>query len=538
MCVHTYFFNQLLIMFLMHNCSENLSWSKGPVNISLRGLHHQGDDYCKFRRNSQVYGMAMPCKGEVTLSVLATSIFDRDEAIAALLGGDYMPGSLADALANQDIRVRSVPLSSSRYRLTRTAAMSSTGSLTTYLRSPSTTSKANSRYDDSTLSPLVDEIDSKDSENPLGNLQWLTSKRLIGSMELLEELCALDKVLLFHLFLASHEVSTERLRTVIGKKVKEKDKRNQAIDPTRDNAKLTPSILTMIFDDIAINLPNPDMRRITPLKCLYVINNQSSKKHNNSTASTDFGTLVVELFQKDEVFISLKISKLTKGCGQLSALLKIVVKSFFLTLKMCGLRAVKVKNDLSLSSISRTVSTFQRKIIESCISSARSMLLLNSKRDSNLLLLMSELVQTKTALGFQLLEGNMKPLLQRGSNSVIKHDLSLNLDVYSDLNGRALVTHLCAVSSTSPSGIEMESLLQCKSQKANYDFCNRNYHKNFIIVFDNYLTLIYSFIAFPLGLSIYHISNVFSQSHLYHLYSISSICICMKLNIICISCEV
>ena len=123
--------------------------------------------------------------------------------------------------------------------------------------------------------------------------------------------------------------------------------RNQSTTSTRDHVKLTPYVLSMIFDEIAVNLPNPDMRRITPLKCLYVISNQSNTKGSNNTSAIDFGILIIELFQKDDVFLDFKISKLTKGCGQLSALLKIVVKSFFLTLKLCGVRAVKVKNDLT-----------------------------------------------------------------------------------------------------------------------------------------------------------------------------------------------
>ena len=429
----------------------------------MRGLNHHGTD-SKFLRNSLVRSGALQSKGEAALSVLASSIFDRDEAIATLLGGDYMPGCTAEAFAYQNVRVRSLPHSSSRYRLTRNSAMSSTGSLTAHLKSPSIASKGNSRYDDSSLTPLVDEIDINRGDIPSGNLQLLTSKRLIASINLLEELCALDKVLSFHLFLASSEKAPERSEGGVGKKINEKNMRNQSTTSTRDHVKLTPYVLSMIFDEIAVNLPNPDMRRITPLKCLYVISNQSNTKGSNNTAAIDFGILIIELFQKDDVFLDFKISKLTKGCGQLSALLKIVVKSFFLTLKLCGVRAVKVKNDLSLSSISHNVNTFQRKIIESYMSTGRSMVLLNSRRDSNLALLMCELVETKMALGFQLVGKNnfSLPQFHRGNNGIIQNEESLPLDNESDQRNQTLVAHLHAVSSTSPTGMEIESLLQCE----------------------------------------------------------------------------
>ena len=221
----------------------------------------------------------------------------------------------------------------------------------------------------------------------------------------------------------------------------------------------------MIFDEIAVNLPNPDMRRITPLKCLYVISNQgNTKETNNNAAAIDYGILVIELFQKDEVFLDFKISKLTKGCGQLSALLKIVVKSFFLTLKLCGVRAMKVKNDLSLSSISHNTNIFQKKIIESYLSTGRSMVLLDSRRDSNLLLLMNELVETKMSLGFQLVGKNnfSSRSYNKRNNSVLQNEEFLSLDDEDDQRNQTLVAHLHAVSSTSPTGMEMESLLQCE----------------------------------------------------------------------------
>ena len=421
----------------------------------MKGLRHHGAD-SKFLRNSSAHNGSLQSKGVTALSVLASSIFDRDEAIATLLGGDYMPGRTAEAFAYQNIRVRSLPHSSSRYRLTRNAAMSSTGSLTAHLKSPSIASKGNSRYDESSLTPLIDEIDMNRGDIPSGNLQLLTSKRLIGSINLLEELCSLDKVLSFHLFLASSEK---------GKQIDEKTMRNQSTNSTRDHVKLTPYVLSMIFDEIAVNLPNPDMRRITPLKCLYVISNQgNTKETNNNAAAIDYGILVIELFQKDEVFLDFKISKLTKGCGQLSALLKIVVKSFFLTLKLCGVRAMKVKNDLSLSSISHNTNIFQKKIIESYLSTGRSMVLLDSRRDSNLLLLMNELVETKMSLGFQLVGKNnfSSRSYNKRNNSVLQNEEFLSLDDEDDQRNQTLVAHLHAVSSTSPTGMEMESLLQCE----------------------------------------------------------------------------
>jgi hypothetical protein len=162
--------------------------------------------------------------------------------------------------------------------------------------------------------------------------QWLTSKKLMTSIETLELLCSLDKVLLFNIFLSYDHTSTD---TRQGNNSITKRKSPQ-------KGKLSPHIMKTIFDGINSNLPNSDARRVTPTKWMYVLSNLSKNQANMSSVEVEFGVIIVELIQKDDVFLSFKISKLTKGCGQLSALLKIVVKSFFLTLKACGLRAVKV----------------------------------------------------------------------------------------------------------------------------------------------------------------------------------------------------
>ena len=431
------------------------------MTIEMWGLDPQGRDRPPVKIGMGDREGGTGSRGYRTILALAESIAERDESIATLLGVDYMPGAAADATPYQDVRVRSVPLSSSRYRLSRTTANPSSGSLQSHAKSPSVASKSTSRFDDHSASPH-DDGEGKKNLSPSGNLQWLTCKRISQNTVLLDELCALDKVLLLHIFLASNDFTSGvpvliDERSPEGEREREKDKEREK--ESRRPAAQTPSnilsshVLKTIFDGIALNLPNPDMRRITPFKCMYVISNKSREEASQGTASVEFGVLVVELTQRDDVFLSFKISKLTKGCGQMSALVKIVVKTFFLTLKVCGLRAIKVKNDLSLSSLARTVSTFQRKMAEACMATARSLSSLNCRKRSNLLLLMSEIVQSKVSLGFQLPQGGTI-----GGESG-QHGVGTDNDGGLD---QPMVSHLFAVSSRSPLGIEMEALLQCK----------------------------------------------------------------------------
>ena len=414
-------------------------------------------------------------RGYRAILAMAESIAERDESIAALLGVDHMPGAVSDTTPYQDVRIRSVPISSSRYRLSRTNANPSSGSLQSHAKSPSVASKSTSRFDDHSTSPH-DDVDAKKNLSPKGNLQWLTCKRISQNTVLLDELCALDKVLLFHIFLASYDLAsdgavTKDERNPEGEREREREREREGRKPPAQtpNNILSSHVLKTIFDGIAMNLPNPDMRRITPFKCMYVISNKSKEEASLGMASVEFGVIVVELTQRDDVFLSFKISKLTKGCGQMSALVKIVVKTFFLTLKVCGLRAIKVKNDLSLSSLARTVSTFQRKMVEACMATARSLSALNCRKRSNLLLLMSEIVQSKISLGFQLPQG--------GTIGGEIGQYSVGCDNDGGLE-QPMVSHLFAVSSRSPLGIEMEALLQCKertqhstSQTSHHSFC-------------------------------------------------------------------
>jgi hypothetical protein len=76
--------------------------------------------------------------------------------------------------------------------------------------------------------------------------------------------------------------------------------------------KLSPHIMKLIFDGINSNLPNSDARRITPTKWIYVLSNLSKSQAHMSSIDVDFGIIIVELIQKDDVFLSLRISKLTK----------------------------------------------------------------------------------------------------------------------------------------------------------------------------------------------------------------------------------
>ena len=390
-------------------------------------------------------------KGEKALLSIVESVASRDALTAALMGSDHMPGSVTEAVPYDDSRVRSLPISSSRYNLMlRSTALSSTNSLQSHVKSPMISSKSTSKFDDHASSPH-DDLDKK-SVPPRGKMTWLAAKQLAASMSLVDDLCALDKVVSFHLFLASYDSSDGlndwKMET---QEESEKTKKNTK---QFERKKLTPQVLKSIFDGIASNLPNVDTKRVTPLKCIYVISNHSRSEISPSFSHSQvhFGVLIVELVQKEDLFLHFKISKITKGCGHLTALVKIVVKSFFLTLKACGIRAIKVKNDLSLSFLGRTVSTFQRKMVDACMSTATSKSILNCRKHSNLMLLMRELVQSKIHLGFQVPKG-ITGIEKAEDEGRASHNFEPD---------PALVVHLCAVSPRSPSGIEMESLLQCK----------------------------------------------------------------------------
>jgi hypothetical protein len=128
------------------------------------------------------------------------------------------------------------------------------------------------------------------------------------SIDTLELLCSLDKVLVFNIFLSHDHIASGFIST---------DKRGQGnYSNTKRKSpikgKLSPHIMKLIFDGISSNLPNSDARRITPTKWIYVLSNLSKSQAHMSSIEVDFGIIIVELIQKDDVFLSFRISKLTK----------------------------------------------------------------------------------------------------------------------------------------------------------------------------------------------------------------------------------
>jgi hypothetical protein len=106
-----------------------------------------------------------------------------------------------------------------------------------------------------------------------------------------------------------------------------------------------------------------------------------------------------------------------------------------------------------------SVSIFQMKMIEACVSNARSMLQINIKNPSHLPLLMHELLESKKSLGFQFSGGVDDSFILPSDKSILIQDD--NNSVFST-PAATLVAYMYAVSTSSPSGIETESLIQCK----------------------------------------------------------------------------
>ena len=301
-----------------------------------------------------------------------------------------------------------------------------------------------------------------------------TSKRLSLAIDVLEEVCALDKITTFHMFLCCDQTPATLPSTVLtafASKPRRKDVQGMGIQ--KGTSKLSPQTLKRIFEGIASNLPHPDSRRLSPSKCLYVISNMSREIGSLHPLAIDFGVVIVEIIQRDDAFLTIKVSKLAKCCGQLAALVKIVIKSFFLTIKASGLRAVKVKSDLSQFSLAPMMGSYQRRMVESCLSSAQSSSHFHVRHVANLRLLLRELVLSKIAVGFQLVGDAVGEVLAMPSsstpvpsNSLLRgfNDCAANESSYppsSVEQQSSFVVHLFAVSPASPSGIDVEALLQC-----------------------------------------------------------------------------
>jgi hypothetical protein len=108
-----------------------------------------------------------------------------------------------------------------------------------------------------------------------------------------------------------------------------------------------------------------------------------------------------------------------------------------------------------------SVGIFQIKMIEACVSNARSMLQIHIKNPSHLQLLMHELLESKKSLGFQFSRGVDDSFLSLLDKSVLIQDDN-DSDFVFGTPASALVAYMYAVSTSSPSGIETESLIQCK----------------------------------------------------------------------------
>jgi hypothetical protein len=109
-----------------------------------------------------------------------------------------------------------------------------------------------------------------------------------------------------------------------------------------------------------------------------------------------------------------------------------------------------------------SVGIFQMKMIEACVSNARSMLHINVKNPFHLQLLMHELLESKKSLGFQFTGGIDDNFISPSDKSISIDDNDPDFVSVFGTPVSVLVAYMFAVSPSSPSGIETESLIQCK----------------------------------------------------------------------------
>ena len=415
---------------------------------------------------------------------------ERDKSLAALLGSDYMPGStgLSEALMEfvrsqndlvSPLHGGTVNQSYQRY---------SAGGNTNRLGLPSPSRGRREQQEQPGGAGAEAVWPSRSAAGLLHPRPFPTSKRLSSAIDVLEDVCALDKITTFHMFLCCDQTPARLPSTELpafAPKPRRKDM--QGMGTQKGTSKLSPQTLKRIFEGIASNLPHPDSRRLSPSKCLYVISNMSREIGSLHPLAIDFGVVIVEIIQRDDAFLTIKVSKLAKCCGQLAALVKIVIKSFFLTIKASGLRAVKVKSDLSQFSLAPVMGSYQRRMVESCLSSAQSSSHFHVRHVANLRLLLRELVLSKIAVGFQLVGDAVGEVLAVPSSSTTVPSNNLLRGYNSSAASESLypmssaeqqssfVVHLFAVSPASPSGIDVEALLQCKISCA-MDECSVVYY--------------------------------------------------------------
>ena len=413
---------------------------------------------------------------------------ERDKSLAALLGSDYMPGStglseaLTDLMRSQNDLVSPLHGGTINQSYQRYSAGGNTNRLG--LPSPSR-GRRELQEQPGAGAEAVWPNGSAAGQLPR---QFPTSKRLSLAIDVLEEVCALDKITTFHMFLCCDQTPAILPSTVLpsfAPKLRRKDM--HGIGTQKGTSKLSPQTLKRIFEGIASNLPHPDSRRLSPSKCLYVISNMSREIGSSHPLAIDFGVVIVEIIQRDDAFLTIKVSKLAKCCGQLAALVKIVIKSFFLTIKASGLRAVKVKSDLSQFSLTPVMGSYQRRMVESCLSSAQSSSHFHVRHIANLRLLLRELVLSKIAVGFQLVGDAVGEVLTAPSSATPVNSNNLLRGFNSNSASESsyppsaseqqssFVVHLFAVSPASPSGIDVEALLQCKISCA-MDECSVVYY--------------------------------------------------------------
>jgi hypothetical protein len=385
--------------------TEDLMWTRGILSIDIRKLIPRGSNiYQKSKISNPLSIETKNEKNSKTILWISQCIVDSDKQIAALLGGPFLSGFAKSKLINsKPSSLRSIDQS----HYTTTNNNSNNNNNINKKHSISSSVKVSATSSTTSLLPP-----------PL-------AKNLAAYVDLIEDISNLDDVYTTFIYLRP-KVSNSQSHT--------------KITPISSNE----NVRVQILNDIIKRVKNVTYHELSLLRWLFVLCNDDLP-----SSTSEYGIIIFEIVEVSINFLQIQVSKLSRGSGTLNETMYNISNCIFNSLRLLKLNPYRCKCDLSLLSLtSINYNNFSslsknRMNIMSCLQGARA-ISNNSTNNMNLLKIIAhELILGKLPMGFHLSQYSIENGKDNNENGTF-------------------TLYLHSVCSSCPTGIDTESLIQCK----------------------------------------------------------------------------
>lgn len=234
------------------------------------------------------------------------------------------------------------------------------------------------------------------------------------------------------------------------------------VNNSHPHTKITPissneHVRVQILNDIIKRVINVTYHELSLLRWLFVLCSDDVP-----SSTSEYGIIIFEIVEVSINFLQIQVNKLSRGSGTLNETMYNISNCIFNSLRILKLNPYRCKCDLSLLSLtSINYNNFSslsknRMNIMTCLQGARA-ISNNSINNMNLLKIIAhELVLGKLPMGFHLSQYTVENSKDNNENGTI-------------------TLYLHAVCSSCPTGINTESLIQCKIECSFDSICVEYY---------------------------------------------------------------